>query len=163
MSTCRLIFAKGPNRLELEGEQAFVQQQLDALLPLIVEEQEDSGDAPSPTSNATSPPGESTQDEERQSLRSFVAAKAPKNSYDSIACVLFFARSVLGKAELSPDEIRAFLLQAKQRPPGALTQALADAKRRYGFVEPGARKGYWRLGHAGEVRVELELPGGGES
>jgi hypothetical protein len=160
MADSRIVLVRGANRLELEGETDFVERQLADLLPLIVGE----GSSEAAEDDATEKlrPAEMQEGADRHSLRSFVASKAPRNTYDAIACVLFFARSALAKPELTADEIRAFLIQAKQRPPGVIAQALTDAKRRHGFVEAGTRKGSWRLSHAGEVRVEFELPSAAE-
>jgi len=36
--------------------------------------------------------------------------------------------------------------------------ALTDCRRRYGFAEPGSRKGTWRITHDGEVTVDFDLP-----
>ncbi len=155
--TCRIVFARGTNRVEVEGDSEFVAQHLADLLPHVLGDV--AANATSAADGERATPDEPNEGMERQSLRSFILAKAPRNAYDAIACVLFFTRAALAKPELTGDEIRAFLIQGKQRPPTVMAQALADAKRRYGYVEPGTRKGYWRLSQGGEVRVELELSG----
>lgn len=152
MGISRIVFARGNNRLELEGDTEFVERQLADLLPLLVTTK--SADTPSEELDAAR---DDSVNPDRQSLRTFVAAKGPKNTYDAIACVLFYARTFLSKQELTADEIRTYLIQAKQRPPAQMAQALVDAKRRYGYVDVGTRKGTWALGHGGEVRVEIEL------
>ena len=59
---------------------------------------------------------------------------------------------------MSSGEIRAGLLLGKYHPPKSMPQALADCRRRYGFVVVGTKKGFWKLSNQGETLVELDLP-----
>jgi hypothetical protein len=94
----------------------------------------------------------------RLTLRGYFDLKKPENASEAIALVLHYKKQHENKEELSSDEIRGALIQGNFRPPSAMAQALTDCRRRFGYVEPGARKGFWRLSHQGETLVELDLP-----
>ncbi len=91
-------------------------------------------------------------------MRTFVEQKKPGSTCEAMACVTYFLKKYRSKDEITADEMRAAMITAKQRPPGNFPQALTDCRRRYGYVEVGTKKGFWKLSHDGEVTVELDLP-----
>ena len=93
-----------------------------------------------------------------QSLRGLFDEKAPQNVSEAIACAVYYLCTIRGKGEVTGDEVRQTLINAKQRPPGAIGQALTDCRRRHGYIETGDKKGFWRLSHDGEVAIKIDLP-----
>jgi hypothetical protein len=145
-----------PHALELEGDQAFVEAQLEKLLPMV---RVNGNGSPAAVAHdnvqgrtAASPP--------RQTLKSFFTTKKPANASEAIALVLHYRREHDKKDELSAEEIRAALRQGGFRPPEVMAQALTDCRRRYGYIEVGTKKGMWKLTHQGETLVEIDLPRG---
>jgi hypothetical protein len=149
MGTYRVTLVNGDRRVELEGDQAVVQENFEKVFEWV------SG-PPKPASaeKVNHEDGRGT----RVTLRGFFDLKKPENASEAIALALHYKKQHENKEEISSDEIRGALIQGNFRPPGAMAQALTDCRRRFGYVEPGARKGFWRLSHQGETLVELDLP-----
>ncbi len=59
--------------------------------------------------------------------------------------------------------ICAELILGQESKPKALGQALVDAKRNKGFIEPASARGSYKLTHHGEDFVRFELPRKGGS
>lgn len=149
MGTFRVSLVNGERRAELEGDQTVVKENFDRIFEWIS------------LSSGDDSFQKVKSDENRQgriTLRSFFESKRPENASEAIALALHYKKQNEAKEEVSPEEIRAALIQGNFRPPGKLPQALTDCRRRYGYVEPSARKGFWRLSHQGETLVELDLP-----
>jgi hypothetical protein len=154
MPTLKVAMSTNNRRFELEGAEETVLSQLGKLQEWLGESVQN-GDA--------LPEGESVRGEQsptidRATLRSFLSAKRPANSCETMAVLFSYKKKYEGKDELLQDEVRASMIQAGARPPGVMGQALTDCRRRYGYIEPGSKKGYWRLSHQGETLVEIDLP-----
>src|SRR5438034_6640887 len=144
MTQARISLSRGTVRLELEGEQGFVESHLEKLLPLLRNHREggvagDDGsprDAGEPKDDVSSAGGDG-----RQTLKSFVKEKAPANVYEAIAAVLHYKRQHEEKPELPAKEIVNAMIQGGYRPPDRVPQALTDCRRKYGYIESGTKKG----------------------
>jgi hypothetical protein len=86
-----------------------------------------------------------------------IAEKGPRGHVEIVA-VLAYSLQQSGIAEFTPEEIRRAYSRARQRPPKVIAQALRDAKNKYDFVEPGKKKGTFRLSPHGERTVMFDLP-----
>ena len=153
MGTLRISMSNVGRRFELEGGEETVLSHLADMRQWLSE-----GVAASASERAN--PSESAEPAvaERATLRGFLGTKRPANSYEVMAVLLSYKKTHEGKDELSQDEIRTSMIQAGVRPPGVLGQALADCRRRYGYIESGSQRGFWRLSHQGETLVEIDLP-----
>jgi len=162
MAQAKIMVSNGDVRFELEGDQAFVESHLGKLLPMVRRgdggsrpgKGGDGGDADAKVPTEKGSTGSTT----RQTLKNFFKEKDPDNAYEAIAVVLQYKKQHEQTDQLSAPEIRAALLQAGYRPPEHMPQALTDGRRRYGYVQPAAQKGFWRLSHQGETLVEIDLP-----
>ncbi len=152
METLRVVMASATRRVELEGPQNIVLERLDEMRAWVGMQAQEA------TEKGTQGLGTPEVIAERATLRTFLAVKRPGNAYESIAVLLAYKRRHEGKHELSADEIRVAMIQAAIRPPRAMGQALADCRRRYGYVEVGSTRGSWRLSSQGETLVEIDLP-----
>jgi hypothetical protein len=150
METLRIVMVNGGRRIELEGQQKVVLDHLDTMRSWV--------DAHGASAKPVVDLGTPEMSAERVTLRTFLAAKQPANVYETIAVVLAYKRSHEGKQELSADDIRVTMMQAAVRPPKAMGQAMADCRRRYGYVEIGSARGTWKLSSQGETLVEIDLP-----
>lgn len=157
MANVRIVIAQGDSRLELEGDQAFVEAHLKKLLPRVVGETD--GQPKPQSAEGLGTPTAPGAARARQSLATFVATKKPQNAYEAISVVLYHRRQTEDKTELSGPEIRAALVQGRYRPPdSSMAQTLTDCRRKYGYIQPGSKKGLWKLTHTGETTVEFDLP-----
>lgn len=151
METLRIVMVNAARRVELEGSQETVLRQLDEMRAWV------GGQIPGTTvKDQDSLSLEPIPD--RSTLRNFLAVKHPGNAYETIAVLLAYKKSQEGKGELSADEIRVAMIQAGSRPPRVMNQAMADCRRRYGYVEVGSARGLWKLSPQGETLVEIDLP-----
>jgi hypothetical protein len=156
MSECKVVFARGTDRLEVEGTAEFVEARLKEMLPLL----ETTPDPEEEASDRSDGPGDGEKENSpgAMSLRSFITGKVPGNIYEAISCILYFNKKHRGKEEMTAEEIRSQLILARQRPPMHMAQAMTDCRRRYGYVGVGTKKGMWILTNDGEVTVDLDLP-----
>jgi hypothetical protein len=157
MPQARIVVARGEVRLELEGDQAFVESNLQKLLPMVrdVEAADTrSGSGVNGKGAGSSPASKGG----RQTFKTFMTEKSPNNTYEAIAIVLHYMRQHEQKDELSGAEIRTALIQGGYRPPDQMAQALTDCRRKYGYAAVGSKKGLWRLSNQGETLVEIDLP-----
>ena len=154
METLRIVMVNAARRVELEGPQKIVLEQLNEMRAWVDAEAQ----------KPTDPEGVGTSAliADRTTLRGFLTAKRPGNASEAIAVLLAYKKSQESKHELSADEIRVAMIQAGIRPPGAMGQAMADCRRRYGYVEVGSTRGSWRLSSQGETLVEIDLPRTGD-
>jgi len=158
MASVKVVVAQGDTRVEVEGDQAFVEAQLKKLLPIVTGALPT---IPEKAKHAEQPPATQALggSKDRQSLATFVETKSPQNAYEAIAVVLYHRRKAEGVEELSGSEIRAALVQGRYRPPdSSMAQTLTDCRRKYGYIQAGSKKGLWRLSHTGETTVEFDLP-----
>ena len=155
MAQVKVVFSSGDARLELEGDQAFVESNLEKLLPMV---RGNGNGSVAASAHQNGGDGHEPAKRPRVLLKTFITQKNPGNASEAIALVLHYKRQHEQKDELSGDEIRAALLQGGYRPPDAMAQALTDCRRRYGYIEVGTKKGMWRLTNQGETLVEIDLP-----
>jgi hypothetical protein len=154
MEALRVVMANGSRRVEIEGPTGVVQKQFKELRRWVEGVGGGEGDQ---EKGAQKNPNAADSDE-RLSLRSYVSVKSPANTYEGIAVVLAYKQAHENKDELSVDEIRTAMIQAGIRPPKAMTQAMADCRRRYGYVDGGQNRGSWKLSAQGETLIEIDLP-----
>ncbi len=150
--TLRIVMVNSARRVELEGPQEIVLKQLVEMRAWV--------DAQALGATVKGPNGSGMHEPppDRTTLRSFLAVKRPENAYETIAVLLAYKKSYEGRPELSADEIRVAMIQAGIRPPKAMAQAMADCRRRYGYVEVGTARGSWKPSPQGETLVEIDLP-----
>ena len=151
--TLRIVMANGARRIELEGSPAIVLKHFDEMRAWL-----DAKGLSSAIRSTEESAGPSEATPDRSTLRTFLAAKRPGNAYETMAVLLAYKKSHETKLELSADEIRVAMIQAGGRPPGNMGQAMADCRRRYGYVEVGSTRGLWKLSPQGETLVEIDLP-----
>ncbi len=156
MAQAKVVVSSGDVRLELEGDQGFVESHLEKLLPMVHPSR--GGDGGKGDNGGGMGTETKAKGAVRQILKSFFKEKNPGNAYEAIATVLLYNRQHEQKDEMSTAEIRAALLQAPFRPPDQMAQAVTDCRRRYGYIEAGSKKGFWRLSNQGETLVEIDLP-----
>lgn len=72
--------------------------------------------------------------------------------------VLAFGLTVNGKEEFTDEDIRKAYIRAGVRPPKVVSQAIRDAKNRGDFIEPGSKRGTFRLSPHGDRTVRFDLP-----
>jgi hypothetical protein len=89
--------------------------------------------------------------------RDLVAAKRPSGHLETVA-VIAFALTQSGMDEFSEDDVRRAYLLAGVRPPKVVAQALRDAKNRMDYIEPGSKRGFYRLSPHGDRTVRFDLP-----
>jgi len=151
----------GGSSFDLQGDKEFVEAQMKKLLPLVTG---DAGTAAPPKSAApTSEPSAVKTAHATKSIQAYFKEKAPQNAYEAIAVGMFHRREHDQKDELSGDEIRMAMIQGRYPPPNNFPQALTDCRRRYGYVEVGTKKGFWRLTNAGATVVDFDLPKSGKA
>jgi hypothetical protein len=156
MATAKVVLSAGEYRFELEGSEEFVEGKFKSLLQWISEPPEPSAARESEEGgeNGRSHGGGKT----RKTLKTFVTEKSPRNVYEAMAVILHYKRAYEQSEEVSGEEIRKALLQANQHPPKFFNQGLTDARRKYGYLEAGSKRGLWKLSHQGETLVEVDLP-----
>ena len=89
--------------------------------------------------------------------RELVSTKRPSGHLETVA-VIAFALTQAGTDEFSEDDVRRAYLRAGIRPPKVVAQALRDAKNRMDYIEPGSRRGFYRLSPHGDRTVRFDLP-----
>ena len=150
----RIVVDMSASKIEVEGPASFVRKELSALLALIA--------APHTELPAQRESRRSSRaigrGSERLSLRRFAEAKAPGNTYEQMAVVLHYAENHEERPESSTNEILAAMGAAGFRRPKAPAQAVSDARRRYGYLQPGSKRGLWKLSQQGTLLVEDDLP-----
>jgi hypothetical protein len=89
--------------------------------------------------------------------RDLVLSKHPSNHLETVA-VLSFALTESGVVEFSEDDLRRAYVRAGVRPPKVMAQALRDAKNKMDYLEPGSKRGFYRLSPHGDRTVRFDLP-----
>jgi len=89
--------------------------------------------------------------------RELAEAKRPSGHLETVA-VLAFALAQSGIEEFTEAEMRRAYLRAGIRPPKVVAQALRDAKNRMDYIEPGHKRGTYRLSQHGDRTVRFDLP-----
>lgn len=163
MAEVRVAVALGGASVELQGDREFVEAQMKKLLPLITGEANATGGHHKPAEHASASTAHTAAEPKLGSIAKFFEEKNPGNAYEAIAVAMFHKAKTEHKPELSWEEIRTALIQGRSRPPESFQQALTDCRRRYGYIEVGSKKGFWKLTHSGETVVELDLPRGGKA
>jgi hypothetical protein len=155
----RIAVSRGIARIEVEGTEKFVREQLAELLPIVVEA---SPGATQTDSTGADAPGAAAATTETRSMpttvRGFFQQKKPSTAYEAIGCALYYAQRQEGKEELSVTDIRTMLTQANYRPPASFAQALSDCRRKYGYAETGTKRSMWKLTSQGGILVQFDLP-----
>jgi hypothetical protein len=101
--------------------------------------------------------GEKPLPPEQLSERALVQTKQPKGHPETVA-VLAFALTQSGVEEFTEGEMRRAYIRAGVRPPKVVAQALRDAKNRFDYIQPGKRKGSYRLSPHGDRTIRFDLP-----
>ena len=91
------------------------------------------------------------------SERQLIAEKKPQNHVETVA-VLAYCLTKNGQEEFTPEDIRRAYLRAHVRPPKVIAQALRDAKNTSDYIQPGRRRGTFRLSPHGERTVMFDMP-----
>ncbi|MGO9439394.1 MAG: hypothetical protein ACLPXM_02520 [Terriglobales bacterium] len=91
------------------------------------------------------------------SERGLVESKRPSGHLETVA-VLAFALAQKGVEEFTDEDIRRAYLRAGVRPPKVVSQAVRDAKNRMDLIEPGSKRGTYRLSAHGDRTVRFDLP-----
>ena len=91
------------------------------------------------------------------SERDLVVAKRPSGHLETVA-VIAFALTQAGIEEFTEEDVRRAYIRANVRPPKVVAQALRDAKNRMDYIEPGRKRGTYRLSPHGDRTVRFDLP-----
>jgi hypothetical protein len=91
------------------------------------------------------------------SEREFVTSKQPSGHPETVAVLAYFLTKS-GQTEFTPEDVRRAYARAGVRPPKVIAQALRDAKNVNDYLEPGSKKGNFRLSPHGERTVAFDLP-----
>ncbi len=89
--------------------------------------------------------------------KELVLAKKPKGHPETVA-VLAFALAEAGKAEFTEEDIRRAYIRADVKPPKVVGQAIRDSKNQCDFIEPGSKRGTYKLSNHGDRTVRFDLP-----
>ena len=89
--------------------------------------------------------------------QAFVESKRPQ-SHAEIIAVLAFYLAENGLPEFTEDDMRRAYIRAVIRPPRVVSQAIRDAKNRYGYVQRGSKRGTYQLSPHGDRTVRFDLP-----
>jgi hypothetical protein len=93
-----------------------------------------------------------------RSERDLVAQKRPRNQTETVAVLGFFLTQN-GQAEFTEADIRRAYIRAGVRPPKVVAQALRDARNKFDLIEPGTKRGTFRLSPHGDRTIRFDLPG----
>jgi len=145
--TYRATIEIGDKKITFEGPRLFVEEQVAKI----------TGQTSKQYVATLTTDGETAIPETQLTERELVQAKQPKGHLEMVA-VLAFALTQAGAKEFTEEEMRRAYLRAGQRPPKVVGQALRDAKNRLDYIEPGTRKGTYRLSHHGDRTVRFDLP-----
>jgi hypothetical protein len=137
----------GDKKVTFEGPREFVEEQVSKLTRY----------SSKPNAALPESSGEANATEARLNERDLIQAKRPKGHLETVA-VLAFALASSGSAEFTEDDMRRAYLRAGVRPPKVVGQALRDAKNRMDYIEPGGKKGTYRLSHHGDRTVRFDFP-----
>jgi hypothetical protein len=141
--------ASEDKKVTVEGPEDFVRQLIESLALQFVGVKTE-GIAALP--QASTPPHSTTASEKQ-----LIAEKNP-SGHSEIIAVLAYCLTANGQPEFSPEDIRRAYIRAGQRPPKVISQGLRDAKNIRDFIEPGAKRGHFRLSPHGERTVLFDLP-----
>jgi hypothetical protein len=161
MSEVRVAVALGGASVEVQGDREFVEAQIKRLLPLITGEGGSTVTPAKEPAHTAPASGDAHAAPRLGSIGGFFEQKKPGNAYEAIAVAMFHRLKTEQKIEMSWDEIKTALTQGRFRPPESFQQALTDCRRRYGYIEVGSKKGFWKLTHSGETVVDFDLPKNG--
>ena len=100
---------------------------------------------------------ESTNGRIKQTERQLILDKRPKGHAETVA-VLGFHMTQNDNPQFSDDDMKRAYIRAGVRPPKVMAQALRDAKNKYDYLEPGDRRGTYRLSDHGDRFVRFDLP-----
>ncbi len=135
----------GNNKITFEGPREFVEAQIAKYASIDISKPED---------NIV---GKRNADALQINEKTLVAEKCPANHMETVA-VLAFALTQSGREEFTDAEMRKAYIRAGVRPPKVVAQALRDAKNKADFIEPGSKKGTYRLSPHGDRTVRFDLP-----
>lgn len=89
--------------------------------------------------------------------RDLVELKKPNGHHEFVAVLAFYFHET-GVPEFTEADMRRAYLRAGIRPPKVVSQALRDAKNRCDYIEPGSKRGTYRLSAHGDRTVRFDLP-----
>jgi hypothetical protein len=142
----------GDRRVTLEGPEDFVRTEVERLA------RGDVSDRPAARSGEHGDAGrETTGGGPPVSEHQLMTEKKPRNHVETVA-VLAYCLTKNGQLEFTPEDVRRAYLRAQVRPPKIVSQALRDAKNNADYIEPGKRRGTFRLSAHGERTVLFDLP-----
>ena len=138
----------GDKKVTIEGPREFVEEQVAKLTGAWSSKQNDGllGEDPSDSTS-----------EQEFSEKHLIQTKQPRGHLETVA-VLAFALTQAGVAAFTEEDIRRAYLRAGVRPPKVVAQALRDAKNRLDYIEPGGKRGTYRLSPHGDRTVRFDLP-----
>ena len=137
----------GDKTITFEGPRDFVEAQIAKYV----------GDVTSKHEADTGSINSKMSDDIPRSERELVQEKRPANHIETVA-VLAFALTLNGREEFTDEDIRKAYIRAGVRPPKVVAQALRDAKNRADFIDPGSKKGTFKLLPHGDRTVRFDLP-----
>jgi hypothetical protein len=143
----------GDKRVTLAGPESFVRAEVQRLTNMLAAAPPSTSPAPSAVGGANAAATEGLPATERE----FVNAKSPSGHPETVAVPAYFLTKN-GQTEFTPDDIRRAYARAGVRPPKVIGQALRDAKNLNDFLEPGTKRGTFRLSPHGERTVGFDLP-----
>jgi hypothetical protein len=139
----------GDKKITLEGPEDFVRTEIERLANLGIAAE-----------SQRAPTNSNSQEQALSSAlneRDFVSQKRPNGHLETVAVLAYFL-SKAGQLEFSPEDMRRAYLRAGVRPPKVIAQALRDSKNIKDYIEPGNKKGTFRLSPHGERTVLFDLP-----
>jgi hypothetical protein len=142
----------GDKTITIEGPPDFVREEIERLAGLSANVKHPSGQ---PEGARVLDAGHSIKS--GISEEEFVAQKNPQG-HSEIVAVLGYLLTESGRAEFSADDLQRAYRRAHVRPPKAVDQALRDAKNKFDYIEPGSKRGTFRLSSHGERTVVFDLP-----
>lgn len=141
----------GDKRVTLEGPEDFVRAEVERFVNSV------------PSASSDSPKIPAVDGAHPQALtaalseRDLVSQKQPDGHQETVAVLAYFL-SKAGQVEFRAEDIRRAYLRAGVRPPKVMAQALRDSKNIKDYIEPGTKRGTFRLSPHGERTVLFDLP-----
>lgn len=93
------------------------------------------------------------------SFKEFFEEKNPTSAKQINAVAVYYLRKILGKSEVTLDQVYTCYSEVKKKPPTAFRQSFIDTKNKEGWIEFD-ENGHLDIPHRGSVFVEHDLPKG---
>ncbi len=150
IETVKATITRGDTVITFEGPQTFVDQQVSRYMG---DTRASDGSVHSDMKGRPADLKLNTAIAEKE----LVLAKKPKGHPETVA-VLAFALAEAGKAEFTEEDIRRAYIRADVKPPKVVGQAIRDSKNQCDFIEPGSKRGTYKLSNHGDRTVRFDLP-----